>query len=75
MANVKGVIEKENVYALHRINIIMKWKQQLWESTKCKNGEITRALNLCTIQRTLHEMFDDYMDQLNDMSAYLFHAS
>ena len=45
VANVKDVIEKENVDALCKTNIIMKWKQWLWESSKGKNGEITRALN------------------------------
>ena len=75
VAHVNGVIEKENVDALSKTNIIIKWKQWLWESRKGKNGEITRALNLCTIQGTQHEILDDYMDQLNDISAHLFHAS
>ena len=53
----------------------MKRKQWLWESGKDKNSEIARALNLHAIQGTLHEMLDGYMDQLNNMSAHLFHAS
>ena len=75
VSNVKGVTEKENIHALSKTNIIMKWKQWLLETSKGKNDEITRALNLHTIQRSLHEMLDAYMDHLNDMPAHLFHAS